>query len=111
MFRKPSLIISKAKDLPEGFSWLNIDRPLSLEDLKGHVVILDFWTYCCINCMHTLPDLDWIEKKYRGKPVVVIGVHSAKFYNEQEVENIKEAIGRYEISHPVIVDKDLAIWQ
>lgn len=111
MFRKPSLIISKAKDLPEGFSWLNIDRPLSLEDLKGHVVILDFWTYCCINCMHTLPDLDWIEKKYRRKPVVVIGVHSAKFYTAQEVENIKEAIGRYEISHPVIVDKDLAIWQ
>ncbi len=111
MFSKPSLINSKAKDLPEGFSWLNTDRPLSLEALKGQVVILDFWTYCCINCMHTLSDLEWIEKKYRSEPVVVIGVHSAKFYNEQEVENIKEAIGRYEISHPVIVDKGMAIWQ
>jgi thiol-disulfide isomerase/thioredoxin len=62
MICKPSLIISKAKYLPEGLSWLNIDRPLSLEDLKGQVVILDFWTYRCINCMYTLLDLDWIEK-------------------------------------------------
>lgn len=73
MFRKPGLVNSKAQDFPKG--WLNTDRPLSLDDLKGQVVILDFWTYCCINCMHTLPDLDWIEKKYHGKPVIVIGVH------------------------------------
>ena len=111
MFRKPALINSKAKDFPKGFTWLNTDRPLSLDDLKGHVVVLDFWTYCCINCMHTLPDLEWIEKKYHGRPVVVIGVHSAKFNNEQEAENITEAIGRYEIGHPVIVDRDMAIWQ
>ncbi|MEW6604749.1 MAG: thioredoxin-like domain-containing protein [Thermoproteota archaeon] len=111
MFRRPSLVNSKAKDFPKGFVWLNTDRPLSLVDLKGHVVVLDFWTYCCINCMHTLPDLEWIEKKYHGKPVVVIGVHSAKFNNEQEVENIREAIGRYEISHPVIADRNMEIWQ
>jgi thiol-disulfide isomerase/thioredoxin len=111
VFRKPALINSKAKDFPKGFTWLNTDRPLSLEDLKGHVVVLDFWTYCCINCMHTLPDLDWIEKKYHDKPVVVIGVHSAKFNNEQEAENIREAVGRYEIGHPVVVDRDMAIWQ
>jgi thiol-disulfide isomerase/thioredoxin len=111
MFRLPSLYNSKAKDFPKGFVWLNNDSPLSLEALKGHVVILDFWTYCCINCMHTLPDLEWIEKKYHGKPVVVIGVHSAKFNNEQEAENIREAIGRYEIGHPVIVDRNMEIWQ
>src|SRR5690606_15079081 len=111
MFRLPSLVSSKAKDFPRGFVWLNTDRPLSLEDLRGHVVILDFWTYCCINCMHTLPDLEWIEKKYHGKPVVVVGVHSAKFYNEQEAKNIREAIDRYEINHPVIVDRNMEIWQ
>jgi thiol-disulfide isomerase/thioredoxin len=111
MFRKPALINPKAKDFPKGFTWLNTDRPLSLDDLKGQIVVLDFWTYCCINCMHTLPDLEWVEKKYRGRPVVVIGVHSAKFNNEQEAENITEAIGRYEISHPVIVDRDMAVWQ
>lgn len=111
MFRRPAFINSKAKEFPEGFAWLNTDKPLSLADLQGHIVVLDFWTYCCINCMHTLPDLEWIEKKYHGRPVIVIGVHSAKFNNEQDAENIREAIGRYEISHPVIVDRNMAIWQ
>lgn len=111
MFRNTGTVQSKAQDFPKGFTWLNTDRPLSLDDLKGHIVVLDFWTYCCINCMHTLPDLDWIEKKYHGKPVIVIGVHSAKFYNEQEVANIKEAISRYEINHPVIADRNMVIWQ
>ncbi len=107
----PGTLNSKAKDFPKDFVWLNTDRPLSLDDLKGHVVVLDFWTYCCINCMHTLPTLDWIEKKCHDQPVVVIGVHSAKFFNEQEVENIQEAIGRYEIGHPVIADREMKIWR
>ena len=101
----------KARDFPKDFAWLNTVRPLSLEDLKGQVVVLDFWTYCCINCMHTLPTLDWLKKKYRGQPVVFIGVHSAKFSNEQQAENVQEAIGRYEISHPVVVDKEMKIWR
>ncbi|WP_415282866.1 thioredoxin-like domain-containing protein [Candidatus Nitrososphaera sp. FF02] len=101
----------KAKEFPTGFAWLNTDRPLSLESLKGHVVVLDFWTYCCINCMHTLPTLDLLEKKYRDKPVVFVGVHSAKFFNEQQAENVKEAIGRYEIGHPVLVDQDMKVWR
>jgi thiol-disulfide isomerase/thioredoxin len=101
----------KAKDFPQGFAWLNSDRPLSLADLKGQVVVLDFWTYCCINCMHTLPTLDWLEKKYRGQPVVFIGVHSAKFYNEQQAGNVQEAIGRYEISHSVLVDQEMKVWR
>ena len=103
--------VAKAADFPAGFSWLNAAKPLSLDDLKGQVVVLDFWTYCCINCMHTLPTLERIEEKYRGQPVVMIGVHSAKFDNEQQAENIQEAIGRYEISHPVIVDREMKIWR
>jgi thiol-disulfide isomerase/thioredoxin len=110
MFRTMPGVGQKAKDFPKGFAWLNTSKPLSLEDLKGQVVVLDFWTYCCINCMHMIPDLEWIEKKYAGKSVVVIGVHSAKFFNEQEADNIKEAVGRYEIGHPVIADRDMAIW-
>ncbi|HEY7507902.1 MAG TPA: thioredoxin-like domain-containing protein [Nitrososphaera sp.] len=101
----------KAKEFPAGFAWLNTDRPLSLEGLKGHIVVLDFWTYCCINCMHTLPTLDLLEKKYRNKPVVFVGVHSAKFFNEQQAENVKEAIGRYEIGHPVLVDQEMKVWR
>jgi len=101
----------KAHEFPKDYEWLNTKEQLSLEKLKGHVVILDFWTYCCINCMHTLQELVKIEQKYKGKPVVVIGVHSAKFFNEQDASNITQAILRYEIEHPVIVDQKMQIWQ
>lgn len=102
--------IIKAKEFPKGFTWLNTEKPLPLEKLKGHIIILDFWTYCCINCMHILPDLEYIEKKYKSKPVVVIGVHSAKFEEEADEKNIGQAILRYEIKHPVIVDRKMEIW-
>ena len=63
--------------------WLNTDKPLSLRELRGKIVLLDFWTYCCINCIHIMPDLKKLEKKYPNE-LVVIGVHSAKFTNEKE---------------------------
>ena len=103
--------VAKAPDFPQGFDWLNTEESLTLEKLKGHVVVLDFWTYCCINCMHMLPTLTELEKKYETKPVVFIGVHSAKFFNEQDTKNIEQAVARYEISHPVVVDKKMSIWQ
>ncbi|MFN3653810.1 MAG: thioredoxin-like domain-containing protein [Candidatus Nitrosotenuis sp.] len=102
--------ITKAPDFPEGFDWINTDEPLTLSKLKGCIIVLDFWTYCCINCMHTLPVLAQLEKKYEQKPVVFIGVHSAKFTNEQETKNVEAATSRYEIAHPVIVDKKMRIW-
>lgn len=111
MFNNIFSNIVKAPEFPSGFDWLNTKEPLSLEKLKGHVLVLDFWTYCCINCMHTLPVLAQLEKKYHDKPVVFIGVHSAKFFNEQDKNNIEQAVGRYEISHPVIVDKEMSIWR
>lgn len=99
-----------APGLTGGTAWLNVSRPLTLADLKGKVVLLDFWTYCCINCMHIIPDLKKLETKY-SKELVVIGVHSAKFQNEREAENIRQAILRYRIEHPVINDSNFAIWQ
>jgi thiol-disulfide isomerase/thioredoxin len=100
-----------APELNPGFAWLNTDRPLSFaRDLKGQVVLLDFWTYCCINCMHVLPDLGYLEEKYREQPFVVIGVHSAKFTNEGQRQTVRAAISRYEIAHPVVVDEDMALW-
>src|ERR1044071_623010 len=99
-----------APDFPEGTEWLNTDRPLSLRELRGKVVLLDFWTYCCINCMHVIPDLKKLEHKYANE-LVVIGVHSAKFLTERDTGNIREAILRYEIEHPVVNDKDHVIWQ
>ena len=98
-----------APDFPATLEWLNTDKPLSLKDLRGKVVLLDFWTYCCINCIHVIPDLKKLEAKYPNE-LVVIGVHSAKFVNEKDSDNIREAILRYEIEHPVINDKDMIVW-
>ncbi len=99
-----------APDFPPGLDWLNTERPLSLRDLRGKIVLLDFWTYCCINCMHILPDLKKLEAKYANQ-LVVIGVHSAKFKNEKETDNIRQAVLRYEIEHPVINDCDFQLWR
>jgi thiol-disulfide isomerase/thioredoxin len=99
-----------APDFPEGMQWLNTERPLSIRQLRGKVVLLDFWTYCCINCMHIIPDLKRLERKYPNE-LVVIGVHSAKFTAERGTENIRQAILRYEIEHPVVNDHDMQIWQ
>jgi len=90
--------------------WLNTEQPLTLESLRGQVVLLDFWTYCCINCMHIFPDLKHLESKYRGQPFVVIGVHSGKFSQEKDPESIRQAILRHNIEHPVAVDSDYKIW-
>ena len=99
-----------APSFPLTLDWLNIDHPLTLNDLKGKIVLLDFWTYGCINCIHVLPDLKRLEKKYASE-LVVIGVHSAKFTNEKQTDAIQAAISRYEIDHPVINDCDFQIWK
>lgn len=100
----------RAPELTGGRGWLNTDKPLSLAALRGKIVLLDFWTYGCINCIHIIPDLKKLEAKY-GNQLVVIGVHSAKFDNEKETDNIRRIILRYEIEHPVVNDADFKIWQ
>src|SRR5215211_6008962 len=99
----------RAPEIQGGRGWLNTDKPLSLAALKGKVVLLDFWTYGCINCVHIIPDLKKLETKYANQ-LVVIGVHSAKFENEKETENIRRIILRYEIEHPVANDAEFDIW-
>ncbi|MBP6820293.1 MAG: redoxin domain-containing protein [Acidobacteria bacterium] len=99
-----------APDFPTGLEWLNTEKPISLRDLRGKIVLLDFWTYCCINCMHIIPDLKKLEAKYANQ-LVVVGVHSAKFQNEKGTEQIRQAALRYEIEHPIINDKDFDVWQ
>ena len=100
----------RAPEIQGGRGWLNTDKPLSLAALKGKIVLLDFWTYGCINCIHIIPDLKKLETKYANQ-LVVIGVHSAKFKNEKETENIRRIILRYEIEHPVYNDSEYAVWQ
>ncbi|MCS7167365.1 MAG: redoxin domain-containing protein [Gemmatales bacterium] len=98
-----------APELEGGVEWLNTSGPIRLRDLRGKVVLLDFWTYCCINCIHVLPDLARLEKKYANQ-LVVIGVHSPKFDTERDSSNIREAILRYGIEHPVVNDAHRRIW-
>jgi DNA-binding beta-propeller fold protein YncE len=98
-----------APDLDGGTAWLNTAGPVKLKDLKGKVVLLDFWTLCCINCIHVLPDLKKLEQKYPNE-LVVIGVHSAKFDNEKDTKSIRKAVLRYEIAHPVVNDAEHRIW-
>ena len=100
----------RAPELTGGNGWLNTDKPLSIAGLKGKVVLLDFWTYGCVNCMHIIPDLKRLEAKYANQ-LVVIGVHSAKFKNEKDTENIRHIILRYELEHPVYNDSNFSVWQ
>lgn len=100
----------KAPGFEGGTAWLNTAGEITLKDVRGKIVILDFWTYCCVNCMHVLPDLKYLEKKYPNE-LVVIGVHSAKFDTEKETQSIRNAIVRYEIEHPVINDANMTVWR
>jgi thiol-disulfide isomerase/thioredoxin len=100
----------RAPELTGAVSWLNVPAPLSLASLRGKVVLLDFWTYGCINCIHILPDLKKLEARFPDE-LVVIGVHAAKFPNEQATDNIRQIIRRYEIAHPVANDAEFRIWR
>uniref|UniRef100_A0A8C2PJX9 NHL repeat-containing protein 2 n=1 Tax=Capra hircus TaxID=9925 RepID=A0A8C2PJX9_CAPHI len=100
-------------EFPEGLEWLNTEEPISVyKDLCGKVVVLDFFTYCCINCIHLLPDLHALEHTYSDKDgLLIIGVHSAKFPNEKVLDNLRSAVLRYNITHPVVNDADASLWQ
>lgn len=90
--------------------WLNVERPLHAKDLENRIILVDFWTYCCINCIHIVPELAKLEKEF-GNDLTVIGVHSAKFNNEKDTENIRQAIVRYDIHHAVVNDANFRIWR
>lgn len=94
----------------EGIDWLNVERPLSLERLAGKLVILDFWTACCVNCLHVLDTLTRVEAAFPDE-AAVIGVHSPKFPAERELATVRRAVARMGITHPVAHDPDLQLWQ
>lgn len=99
-----------APTLDGAVAWLNVAGPIDLAQLRGKVVLLDFWTYGCVNCMHILRDLKTLEQRFRDE-LVVIGIHSPKFANEKATENLKRILVRYEIEHPVANDADHHIWR
>lgn len=109
MNRNPLDGVVHAPEFPAHLDWLNVAKPLTMADLRGKIVLLDFWSYCCINCLHVLPDLKRLEQKYANE-LVVIGVHSGKFTTEKETDAIQSAIHRHNIDHPVINDNDYSVW-
>lgn len=113
-FQGPEQVIPMAFQLegPDAFdggaAWIN-SGPIKLKELKGKIVLVDFWTYCCINCHHVLPDLARLEEKYKNE-LVVIGVHTPKFIAERDTENVRRKVREYGIKHPVVCDSDQIIW-
>lgn len=110
--KEPGTFVSGmvASEFPSDVRWINTERVPSLAALRGKFVLLDFWTYGCINCMHILPDLQKLEQEFPVE-LVVLGIHSAKFQNEKQDAHIESAISRNEIHHPVANDSDFRIWK
>ncbi|MET9294426.1 NHL domain-containing thioredoxin family protein [Streptomyces sp. NPDC003077] len=101
----------RAPELIGKGGWLNTgNKELSLADLRGRIVILDFWTFCCVNCLHVLDELRELEERHRDT-VVIVGVHSPKFVHEAEHQAVVDAVERYEVEHPVLDDPELATWK
>jgi len=99
-----------APEFPTGLDWINTGgKPVTIKQLRGKVVLLDFWTYGCINCFHLIPDLKKLEAKY-PENLVIIGVHSAKFATEGKTDHIAAVVQRYGLAHPVVNDHEMQIW-
>ncbi|MGW7318592.1 NHL domain-containing thioredoxin family protein [Streptomyces sp. NPDC054865] len=101
----------RAPELIGKGGWLNTGgKELNLADLRGKCVVVDFWTFCCINCLHVLDELRELEEKHRDT-VVIVGVHSPKFVHEADHAAVVDAVERYEVHHPVLDDPELATWK
>ncbi|TNC20561.1 redoxin domain-containing protein, partial [Georgenia sp. 311] len=94
-----------------GRGWLNTGgRSLTLQDLRGKIVLLDFWTFCCINCLHVIDELRELEERYHDV-LVTVGVHSPKFVHEADPDALAAAVERYDVAHPVLDDPELTTWK
>ncbi|MFJ9585242.1 NHL domain-containing thioredoxin family protein [Streptomyces acidicola] len=101
----------RAPELVGKGGWINTGgKELGLAELRGRIVVLDFWTFCCVNCLHVLDELRELEEKHRDT-VVVIGVHSPKFVHEADHRAVVDAVERYGVEHPVLDDPELATWK
>ncbi|MBI4067760.1 cytochrome c biogenesis protein DipZ [Candidatus Gottesmanbacteria bacterium] len=102
--------LSRAPEFVGIFKWLNVDKPLTMKELKGKVVLIDFWTYTCINCIRTLPHVTGWFEKYKDKGLVIVGVHTPEFEFEKKTENVEGALKQYKIGYPVAQDNDYETW-
>ena len=99
-----------APEIPPDLDWLNCERPLSLRDLRGKVVLFEFWTFCCVNCHHNIAQIRQLQARF-GDALVIIGVHSAKFEAEKATSAIRQAVLRHEVDYPVVNDHRFEIWR
>lgn len=109
-FDVPLPVEGQLPPLSGAVQWLN-SKPLDAQDLRGKVVLVDFWTYSCINCLRSLPYVKAWAQKYRDKGLVVIGVHAPEFAFERNVDNVKRSVHDLGIDYPVAIDNDYAIWR
>jgi cytochrome c biogenesis protein CcdA/thiol-disulfide isomerase/thioredoxin len=107
--KKPESKFHEAPDIQGISAWINT-QPLTMRELRGKVVLVDFWTYSCINCLRTLPYLTSWDERYRSKGLVVLGVHSPEFAFEHSLGNVRAAVKRLGIRYPVALDNDFATW-
>ena len=98
-----------APDFAGADRWYN-SAPLTLDSLRGKVVLVEFWTRECINCLHVLPHTKALYEKYAGKGLVVVGVHTPEYDEERDLVSLREAVGKYRINWPVAVDNSYRIW-
>ncbi|MBB3316894.1 cytochrome c biogenesis protein CcdA/thiol-disulfide isomerase/thioredoxin [Rhizobium sp. BK181] len=103
-------VLGRLQSLDGAVEWLN-SKPLSAEELRGKVVLVDFWTYSCINCIRTIPYVRAWAEKYRDQGLVVIGVHSPEFAFEKRIGNVRQAIDKFQIGYPVAIDNNFKIWR
>src|ERR671914_2926813 len=90
--------------------WLN-SEPLTAEALRGRVVLIDFWTYSCVNWLRTLPYVRAWHERYGDRGLVVVGVHAPEFGFEHDLDNVRDAVGELGVGYPVVIDNDFAIWR
>lgn len=110
---KPHTSIDKTDQAPEiisGGEWIN-SKPLTIANLRGKVVLIDFWTYTCINCIRTLPYLQNWSEKYKDQGLIVIGVHSPEFEFEKDLDNVKKAVKDFGLTYPIVQDNNFDTWR
>jgi thiol-disulfide isomerase/thioredoxin len=106
---RPAVAAQQAPEFAGISNWIN-SKPLTMQSLRGKVVLIDFWTYSCINCLRTLPHVTHLYDTYKDKGLVVIGVHSPEFDFEKQTGNVQDAVKHFKINYPVAQDNDLATW-
>jgi len=109
--RQKSLLYLEAPELRSIAGYINTDPDIKIQNLKGNVVLVDFWTYTCINCIRTMPYLKSWYDQYTDDGLVIVGVHTPEFEFEKDIDNVQDAVDKYDLKYAVVQDNDYATWR